>query len=179
MIDDGLPIVDWLLSWLPPDTRVLIALPVLVVLLFILVTVVLRALTSADRLLRPVWSALFTLTGLIAVLPEYLLTTVLRRMGQRPPNTVYLYGEIVENVVQIGHRLSQAGISSLTEETRLRRVLIVVIVGLIVGLGNSETCADNSLQACQTPVSAWWSEVSDATRSEQTVTPPSDQLPPG
>ena len=171
MIDDGLILLDRLLPWLSPEVRITVGLPLLVVLLWLLVTAALRVVVSLEQLLRPLWMGTVTLVGLLAVLPEYLCTTVLRRLRRRPPGAVYLYDEAVERLVEVGQRIGQVGLSGLTTDRRLRRVVVMLVVGMMLVVGNSQTCTEAPQVDCRTPVSAWWNQVSG--NAGQITPPPS------
>jgi len=173
VIEAGLHAISRLLSWMPDGARVASALPLLVLLLIVLVNGVLRWASAIDRLVRPLVSGLASMVGLLALLPEYLLTTALRRLGQRPPNAFYLYGEAVENAVLLTRQVARAGLASLTDDKRLRRVLVVLIVGAMVSVGNARSCPANAGSTCKPPVASWWTHITRSGDEPQTVqTPP-------
>ncbi|MFI7599133.1 hypothetical protein [Actinoplanes sp. NPDC049681] len=158
MIEDGLDLVRPLLSDLPPQWQTVLALPLLVTALVVVVTIVANSMPAVDRLLRPAVVAATSVLGLLLLVPEYLATIAIRRAGRRPPAVIHLYDDGVEGLVGLGMRAGRTGLSALTRDRRLRRLLIVVTVGSILVVSNGASCAQAPAPACRKPVASWWEQ---------------------
>lgn len=157
MLDFALSKANSLLGFLPAAPRGVVVLPFAVIALFLLIAWLLRMAPAIDRLLGPLGSGLATLGGLVALVPEYAITTLLRRSGRRPTGVVYLYDEIVEFLVTMGRRAFRAGVAGLLGDKRTRRWVALLAVVFIVGIGNAGACPDPP-GSCQKPVRAWWQQ---------------------
>ena len=155
MFDTGLELSGWLLSWLDPDLRTALAVPLLFLLLLIALTVIIRLLPAVDRVLAPVGAGLSMLLGMLMLFPEYLCTLALRRQNRTPPGIFHTYGDGVVGLVHLGMRVSRAGLTGFTREKRVRRSLIAVVLALIVFVGNANSCPGQA-SACSPPLSTWW-----------------------
>jgi hypothetical protein len=157
MIDGGVELIKGLLPDLPAPWPTVLALPLLVAALLVLATVAVRLARAADPILRTVGGGLASLLGLLVILPEYLITTALRHLGRRPPAAFHVYGDGVENLVDLGQRASAAGLGGLTRDKLARRVLIVLAVAATVTVSNAGSC-DGQAPTCAKPVAVWWDQ---------------------
>ncbi|MEV4636936.1 hypothetical protein AB0J80_06240 [Actinoplanes sp. NPDC049548] len=158
MIEDGLDLVRPLLGSLPPQWQTVLALPLLVAALLLIANLVAKSAPALDHIVRPVVAAATSATGLLLLVPEYLVTVVIRRAGRRPPAALHLYDDGVEGLVGLGMRASRTGLSGLTTDRRLRRLLVVVVVGATLVVSNGSSCADASTPSCRKPVASWWEQ---------------------
>jgi hypothetical protein len=158
MLDFALARTAALLGFLPDEVRGALVLPVTVILLLLVILGLLRMAPKIDNLLGPLGSGLCVVLGLLALLPEYVATTLLRRSGRQPPAPFFLYDAMVAGLVGLGSRAAHAGIAPLVRQKWPRRWAAVAGVVAIVGLGNAAACPDPP-GACKTPIGAWQDQV--------------------
>jgi hypothetical protein len=157
MFDRGLTDVRWTVSWAPPPWQTELALPLLVVLLLIALVMVVKLLPAFDRLFAAVGRAASHMFGLLAILPEYLITTLLRRLEKAPPGVFHTYGAAVGGLVGMGRRVAEAGFAGFTTNRYARRCLIAIALAAVVLTGNAHSCPPGA-PACSPPVVAWWNQ---------------------
>ncbi|GAA2392351.1 hypothetical protein [Dactylosporangium salmoneum] len=158
MPEAGLAAAHWLVSWVPSaQWQNFLALPLLIALLLLTLIAVVQLLPVVDRVLRPLGSGLAILGGLLLLLPEYLVTVLVRRAGRAPWGIAFTYGEAVEQVVLAGRRVSAAGLAGFFRERRPRNWMILIALVAIVLSGNFSSCPDPAA-GCTRPLPAWWQQ---------------------
>lgn len=155
MLDYALAKTDVLLGFLPAQVRGALVLPVAAILIFLLIAGLLRIAPTLDRLIGPLGAGLSVALGLLALVPEYLATALVRRSGRTPAWFLFLYGEVVDLLVGAGRKAFRTGLTPLVRQRRTRRWAATLGVLAIVGLGNVGACPDPQ-GACRTPVGTWW-----------------------
>jgi hypothetical protein len=157
MFDTGLELSRWLLSWLSLQWQTVLAVPLLIVMLLVALTLIVRLLPVVDRVLGPLGGGLATVLGLLALLPEYVCTVTMRRHNRQPPAIFHTYGDGVEGLVQLGHRVSQAGLTGFTRGNGVRKLMIFAALCVIVTLGNAHSCPAQA-PGCSRPLAVWWNQ---------------------
>ncbi|GAA3451408.1 hypothetical protein [Dactylosporangium matsuzakiense] len=176
MFDKTLELSRWLLSWLSPDWQEALAVPLLIFLLLVALTVLVHLLPVVDRVLAPLGSGLAMALGMVLLLPEYLCTTALRRQRRTVPGILYTYGDGVTGLVHLGERFSRAGLTGFTTIGKVRKLLILTALAIIVATGNADSCAAQGA-GCTPPLSAWWTQTR-AMVSDEPDQPAPSQPPP-
>jgi hypothetical protein len=175
MFDQALSTTDALLGFLPSGVRGAVVLPIAAAAVFVLLRLVLRMAPAIDKVLRPVGGGLTSVVGLVALLPEYAITTVLRNSGRPPPGVVFLYDELIAVLVALGRRFFTAGIAPVARTLNARRWVATAGMVAIVLLGNAGACPDPP-GACRPPLVAWWQSTTSLFGSDgaaQPAPPPS------
>lgn len=103
-------------------------------------------------LVRPV-VALMEAVRASLLLPDFAVSTAVRRFGRVPPEPVHTYGQVVTTVVDGAQNAVRTALPKLVATRRTPKALLMVL--LVVGFlaWNSQAC--DSKTACLTPVTAW------------------------
>jgi hypothetical protein len=157
MIEHGLVFSRWLVSAFPPEVETVLAMPVLVLLLLLALIIVVQLLLKFEKELAPKGTGVPAILGMLFVLPEYLVTALLRAAGRQPPVIFHLYGEIVEKLVLLGQRVDAALLSVFTRRPGVRMLVVLVALAGTLAVVNARSCPA-ARPSCTTPVVAWWNQ---------------------
>lgn len=176
MLDTVLTMTMGVLSWLPGQWPLVVALPVL----FLAVNLVLVWLIRLCwPLVGPVVGGvvrwLLTAAGLVLLLPEFLITRLVRFVG-RPPSVIYVYGEVIERTVSVGGH-AVAALLQVVEEQKARRAVALLAVLVWLFVSNQASCA-GAPAGCVAPASRWWSAVTQTLSPGQSAPAPTQKPTP-
>lgn len=132
-------------------------------LLFAMVCWLVRhGLPWVSTVLIPPTRAIIELGGVALLLPEYLVTTLIRRTGGgRVPSVMYLYGDLVQNLTRGCHWTAAAMLKTPPRlRTTSKRALAALLVA-VAGFWDVTYCTGAG-SACMLPTSQWMKSVSNA-----------------
>jgi hypothetical protein len=114
-----------LLSWLPPPMRVAIAI---IITALIVTKLAPRVIRGCGNLLHACWAPLLE----ILTYPEFLLTSLSRHYGRRPPPGTYSYGRTLGTLAATGTSLGQWLRNRFQAYPRFPRKTVIFIIAIIV-----------------------------------------------
>lgn len=144
-----------LLTWAPEWLRALVWALVVFGLLFGLGSWMVRnVLPWLGRVLQQPVATALDACGIVLVLPEYLVTLTLRRMGHSVPGAVVGYGELVQSAVGGVQGALRSALSGLGHLSRVSNRVVALLLLLLLVSWNGTYCNGRG-SACVTPTSEW------------------------
>ena len=173
----GLDAANQLLHPVPPQWRLILGVPLVMLALLVVTSVLVRLFGPlVVKLVNAVMRGLTTVVGLLALLPEFVISRGFRRLGWEPIAPLHIYGEAVEHLVTGGQWFFDGRLIKLVDDKKLRRALVLVLaVGLFV-VADSGSCPGRS--SCTTPGGRWWTTVVSSVQDTPTPAPSVSPVPP-
>ncbi len=176
----GLDAVNQLLHPVPAHWRLILGVPVVLLALVAVTSVLVRLLGPAFlKLASAVLRTLTYVAVLLLLLPEFVISRGLRRLGLKPVALLHIWGEAVEHLVGGGRRLFDGRLTGLVEDKKVRRGLVLVLAAGLFVVADSGSCDGHRGTApCTTPGGQWWTTVVSSVHDTPTPAPSSPSPSP-